>query len=429
MKKQMTRAIVLLLFVTLVAGTPGIGETVHARSACSGSGTSADFQMKSTQTREASRIVQSGTCGDALDWELTDDGTLTIFGGGDMIDYDKEKGHLAPWQKYSDQITKVDIKKGVASIGDCAFYCCENMVEVAIPHTVDKIGDSAFFSCRSLKSVTIHENMDGEIWSFAFFGCESLESITIPKKLKSIDLAAFYRCSNLRKIEVLNPRCRFYGGQFGIIEDESKAAFYSYAGSTAYRYAKSEGRTFVLIGEKGTQHLSASPNPLKLYMGGSSKALKISNDAITTYAYKSQNPKVAKVDAAGKVTPVAKGSTAITIQGAADVAFKEATKTVKVIVYGKPARVKGVKAVPTKKRTLKVSWKKVPSVKGYNVRYSYQKNMKKAKTIRVSSTKATIKNLTSRKQVYVQVQAYHKDGKKYIKGAWSKAMKSKGKVK
>ena len=70
------------------------------------------------------------------------------------------------------------------------------------------------------------------------------------------------------------------------------------------------------------------------------------------------------------------------------------------------------------KKSAKISWKKVKCDK-YQIRYSTQKNMKKAMyiTYKNSKTSATIKGLKKNKKYYVQIRT--KAGKKY--SAWSKA--------
>ena len=81
---------------------------------------------------------------------------------------------------------------------------------------------------------------------------------------------------------------------------------------------------------------------------------------------------------------------------------------------------------------IKSIMEKVPSVSGYIIKYSYNKNMKNSETIRVnkgSTTSKTLKKLTSKKYVYIQVQAYNKDGSALIKGAWSTKTRSSGKIK
>lgn len=182
---------------------------------------------------------------------------------------------------------------------------------------------------------------------------------------------------------------------------------------------------------KKAQKMTVKPGSLELYVGGSTKNLKVSNTKVYV-TYISSDTKIVKVNSKGKVTSVSKGKTYITVKAAGDSTYESASKKINVTVYGKPAKVEGVKVSPAKaKRTVKVSWKKAPSVSGYIIKYSYNKNMKNSETVRVnkgSTTSKTIKKLTSKKYVYIQVQAYIKDGSALIKGAWSTKTRSSGKI-
>ncbi len=62
-----------------------------------------------------SATTASGTCGDNLTWELTNDGVLTIDGTGAMTNYSNSP--RAPWYNYMSQITTLIIGNGVTSIG------------------------------------------------------------------------------------------------------------------------------------------------------------------------------------------------------------------------------------------------------------------------------------------------------------------------
>lgn len=50
-------------------------------------------------------------------------------------------------------VKKIKIPDTVVSIGDYAFYYCNNLEVIQIPATVTQIGDSAFSGCRSLNTV------------------------------------------------------------------------------------------------------------------------------------------------------------------------------------------------------------------------------------------------------------------------------------
>ena len=132
-------------------------------------------------------------------WNLSDDGTLTISGTGDMENYLGLKG--APWCEQKNNIKTVVIENGVTSIGDNAFLECQNMVSVTIPNSVTVIGIQAFYHCTSLASIKFPKFLR-TIQIQAFSGCSCLTSITIPKSVQYIKEASFSHCSGLVSIEV-----------------------------------------------------------------------------------------------------------------------------------------------------------------------------------------------------------------------------------
>lgn len=85
-------------------------------------------------------------------------------------------------------------------------------------------------------------------------------------------------------------------------------------------------------------------------------------------------------------------------------------------------RVKSVKLSSSSKK-IKVSWKKVAGVTGYQVQYAVNKKFKKAATVSVKkakTTKTTIKKgLKKGKKYYVRVRAYKTVGGKRTTGKWS----------
>lgn len=184
-------------------------------------------------------------------------------------------------------------------------------------------------------------------------------------------------------------------------------------------------------GEKRSQTLIVSPQALHLYVGGKTQALKVTG-AKGAVTYTTDKPKVAKINAKGTVTPLSKGTATITIRASGDGTYKAASAKVRVSVYNRPAAVKNIKAAPARaKGTLKVTWKKVPDASGYTIRYAYKSNMKGARTVRVpkgGTVSATIKKLSSKKTVYIQIQAYSIKGNITIPGAWSKTSRSTGKI-
>lgn len=111
----------------------------------------------------------------------------------------------------------------VTEIAMWAFWGCNTLKEVTLPHTVEIIGDQAFCKCSNLTNVTIPEGVT-KIGQGAFYGCSQLTSITIPSTITNMDTAfsgntalshvtltngiskissnAFERCTGLTEVEI-----------------------------------------------------------------------------------------------------------------------------------------------------------------------------------------------------------------------------------
>lgn len=94
---------------------------------------------------------KSGTCGDNLQWKLTDEGVLTITGTGEMQDWHKSKP--SPWHA-DKSVKQVIIGDGVTTIGSSAFSDCDSLTSVTIPNSVTTIGYYAFSGCKNVKQIT-----------------------------------------------------------------------------------------------------------------------------------------------------------------------------------------------------------------------------------------------------------------------------------
>ena len=136
---------------------------------------------------------------------LSDDGTLTISGTGNMPDFSINVNNrtTAPWDSQRDKIKTVVIKDGVTSIGKYAFFWCSGLTSITIPNSVTSIGEHAFANCSSLTSITIPNSVTS-IGDGAFSGCSGLTSITIPNSVTSIGNGAFLGCSGLTSITIPN---------------------------------------------------------------------------------------------------------------------------------------------------------------------------------------------------------------------------------
>ena len=143
---------------------------------------------------------KSGTCGDNLQWKLTDEGVLTITGTGKMQNWHWSKP--SPWDA-GKSVKQIIIGDGVTTIGDYAFWDCPSLTSVTIPNSVTTIGKEAFYKCSSLKSVTI-PNSVRTIEEGAFYKCSSLTSVTIPNGVTTIGDYIFSDCRSLTSVTIPN---------------------------------------------------------------------------------------------------------------------------------------------------------------------------------------------------------------------------------
>jgi len=171
----------------------------------------------------------SGDCGDSLNWSLTTDGILKIYGNGAMYEFDSI---TAPWNGYLDKIISIKVADGVTSIGNNAFIGCNNLESVEIPDSVERIGLDILSNCNSLEEISIpfigssrdvagtSDAVLGHLFGTSSSGVlqcymQSGNSLSgykyaIPNSLrkvsitdaKTIPFGAFYNCANLTSVEL-----------------------------------------------------------------------------------------------------------------------------------------------------------------------------------------------------------------------------------
>lgn len=106
-------------------------------------------------------------------WSLQD-GTLIITSQGAMQDYTSARE--TPWFSDRADIRKIVVQNGVTSIGNYAFYGCENVTSVTLPATVTQIGKLAFYGCRNLSSLTLPDSLT-MVEDYAFAKASGLGTI------------------------------------------------------------------------------------------------------------------------------------------------------------------------------------------------------------------------------------------------------------
>lgn len=86
-------------------------------------------------------------------------------------------------------------------------------------------------------------------------------------------------------------------------------------------------------------------------------------------------------------------------------------------------RTPSTSGITRSENCIKIKWKKVNGINGYQIQYSTNKEFKKAKKITIKSkttTSKTIKNIGNSKKYYIRIRSYKKNKGKNIYSNWSK---------
>ncbi len=145
-----------------------------------------------------------GKCGAKVSYSLNKKtGVLTVSGKGKMDNYDNywNSGNNSPFEKYSKEIKKVEIKSGVTYIGEYAFCNCEKIKKITLPESVKAFGKYAFSNCRSLAEITLPKKLT-VIPEGCFSSCVNLKSVKLPGSVKSIEPGAFSCCWELTSVKL-----------------------------------------------------------------------------------------------------------------------------------------------------------------------------------------------------------------------------------
>lgn len=97
-----------------------------------------------------------GECGaqpGTVYWNLAETGVLTITGNGPMADW--ESVEQTPWYAHLEDLRKIVIAEGVASVGAHAFCGAQTVDAVELPQSIERVGAFAFCQCGGFGSVTI----------------------------------------------------------------------------------------------------------------------------------------------------------------------------------------------------------------------------------------------------------------------------------
>lgn len=92
----------------------------------------------------------------------------------------------------------IKTESGVISIGDRAFYGCENLSAMDLS-SIRSIGENAFDGCKALAELTLSDQLT-TVKAGAFSGCASLKTVYLPATVEYLGRAAFSGCVGLESV-------------------------------------------------------------------------------------------------------------------------------------------------------------------------------------------------------------------------------------
>ena len=151
-------------------------------------------------------IIDSGSCGDDVTWQLERNGTLTLSGFGPMWNYGGSCngiwGNPRPkWWARRDgiKVKKVVVEEGITSVGEYAFCQMIDLESVQLPSTITEIRGGAFCGENHVRRFVIPEKVTFIAWD-TFYSNVLLEEIRIPAGVFKIQTYAFHACMSLRRM-------------------------------------------------------------------------------------------------------------------------------------------------------------------------------------------------------------------------------------
>jgi len=166
-------------------------------------------------------LAEGGKIGEELYWQIID-GTLTFMARGEGSGmYESENGepYEMPWAEYADQITKIDMQKGI-TIHDGAFRGLTKVTELVLPASLlyfqDAIGDlpalekieipadnAGGYEVNADGKAILRSNTETEGTYTLYAVAPTVgEEFTVPAGVTCIHFNAFKNCANLETLNI-----------------------------------------------------------------------------------------------------------------------------------------------------------------------------------------------------------------------------------
>ena len=204
-------------------------------------------------------------------------------------------------------LTSVSLPETVQAYGEHLFWRCKSLVSALLPSNMERLSNGMFQECSSLREVTLPEGLL-VIEGNAFYACSSLTGMELPGSLRSIGAGAFANCTGLGQIQL--PEGLAYLGEHAFANCTGLVEVYLPEGVAFVGVDVFEGCT----GLPEVSSVVMEPETLEMWQNQmvslKAKVLpRVARD--TALVWVSGSPKVATVDAEGKVLALQPGKATI----------------------------------------------------------------------------------------------------------------------
>ena len=349
---------------------------------------------------EGKEVIDSGKCGDNLEYVLYENGCMDISGQGNMYDFEYD---TQPWSEYKDKIISVSIDADVCNIGEYAFIGCGNLKKVSLSEATP---ESDLFS----------------IGAYSFAECSGITDVLLPESEYFIDDTAFTGCGDGLTINSDCEYVRNYCSDKDIplhthkyVFDEKIAATCGCAGYDKYVCECGKVDVRNVVDSNAGHKFELVTDIASTYDEMGIKGYQCTECG--TY-YEEETDVLTKAEEDNNVAtdnPQNKGNNTQKAVTVTDKKVKKPGKVVRLVLF-------------TNGKKLEATWRGKLNISGYQLQYAQNRKFtKKKKTVTVGKNKLhkIIKKVKKGKTYYVRVRAYRKASGKKVYGKWSKVKKIK----
>lgn len=143
-------------------------------------------------------------------------------------------------------ITSVYFPESIKSIGAMAFRGCTELSQVHFSSNLTIMALGCFQYCPSLKTIDLSDTSINSLGQQAFYSCENLEVVYLPETCTEISSYAFYEDYALERVYIPASVTAISANSFN---DCPNLTFYCYSNSYAHQYAQENGIPYVLLDE------------------------------------------------------------------------------------------------------------------------------------------------------------------------------------